>query len=273
MARTIGSVRIAGWHIAWIVTGSDRSSTWNNLNVSDVRRRGHVEPSIDLGHLASWDLGAGGELAWIADGRVHLWHPGERPPGIRGSSTRASRCAACASPRAAVRWRPRDRAPPRAAWRAAPAAVRQAVSARRRSRSCSAPTRRPAGARPAASRRLASGSATSCTTHARRPVAQRRHAGPYVAVATRERRDPLRLRDGSARSASRPTSPLAAGRRARRALVDRRPPGHHRAWVSDGDGSTRSDPRASAPCATGRRSAGVDQVLQDEAGQRRVSSR
>ena len=79
--ETIGSVRVAGWHIAWIVMGNDRSSTWNNLSLSDLRRRGHVEPAIDLGHLAGWDLGAGGELAWIADGHVHLWHPRPAPAG------------------------------------------------------------------------------------------------------------------------------------------------------------------------------------------------
>jgi hypothetical protein len=79
--ETIGAVRIAGWRVAWIVSGYDRSSTWNTLNMSDVRRHRHVEPSIDLGHLASWDLGAGGEIAWIADGHVHLWHPQAAPAG------------------------------------------------------------------------------------------------------------------------------------------------------------------------------------------------
>lgn len=79
--ETIGAVRVAGWHVAWIVMGSERSSTWNTLNESDVRRHRHVEPSIDLGHLAGWDLGASGEIAWIADGHVRLWHPQTAPAG------------------------------------------------------------------------------------------------------------------------------------------------------------------------------------------------
>jgi len=184
----ISSVRVAGWRMAWIVQGSDHyGNQWQTVHAGDVRLHVAPEARLGLGHFSSWDLGPRGEIAWIAEGHVWLWHPAPGKEGEHrildtGVALRAVRIAG-----GAVRWQ--HAGAPASAPLAAPLG------------GCAAGVLGTAEVAISAERTAICWRATGLVT----PLPPGRGldldvAGPYVAVATRTAVLRYDARDGSATS-------------------------------------------------------------------------
>jgi hypothetical protein len=93
----IDGVRVAGLRAAWIVSSEDKyANASRELALADVATgwTGFVlDPML---HRSSWDLGPGGEVAWIGDGRVTVWRPGPHVRLQQGDERVVGRGAALA---------------------------------------------------------------------------------------------------------------------------------------------------------------------------------
>jgi hypothetical protein len=104
----IDSVRVAGLRAAWIASSEDKyANASRELGLADVAT-GWTGFVLDpMFHRSSWDLGPGGEVAWIGDGRVTVWRPGPHvrlQPGDRRFAGRGAALAHVTLDATRVRW-------------------------------------------------------------------------------------------------------------------------------------------------------------------------